>query len=59
MRTLAHGMPSYWYAQLGRDVAAGSAPSGAAVLAMAAFTAGFAALAWAVSRRRPMYAVSG
>jgi ABC-2 type transport system permease protein len=59
MRTLAHGMPSYWYAQLGRDVAAGSAPSGAAVLAMAAFTAGSAALAWAVSRWRPMYAVSG
>jgi ABC-2 type transport system permease protein len=59
MRTLAHGMPSYWYAQLGRDVAAGIAPSGTAVLAMAGFTAGFAVLAWAVSRWRPMYAVSG
>ena len=28
LRTLAHAMPSYWYAQLGRDVAAGSAPLG-------------------------------
>lgn len=59
MKTLAHTMPSYWYAQLGRDVAAGAAPSTGAVVVLAAFTAGFAALAWAVSRWRPMYAVSG
>ena len=59
MRTLAHAMPSYWYAQLGRDVAAGTAPSVLAVLVLAAFTAGFAVLAWLVSRWRPMYAVSG
>jgi ABC-2 type transport system permease protein len=59
MRALAHGMPSYWYAQLGRDVASGAAPSGSAVLVLAAFAAGFAALAWAVTRWRPMYAVSG
>jgi ABC-2 type transport system permease protein len=59
MRALAHAMPSYWYAQLGRAVAAGIAPSGTSVLAMAGFTGGFAALVWAVSRWRPMYAVSG
>ena len=59
MRTLAHAMPSYWYARLGRDVVAGTAPSVLAVLVLAAFTAGFAVLAWLVSRWRPMYAVSG
>ena len=59
MRTLAHAMPSYWYAQLGRDVAAGGAPSATAVLALTAFTAGFAALAVVVARRRPLYAVAG
>jgi ABC-2 type transport system permease protein len=59
MRALAHGMPSYWYAQLGRDVASGGAPSLMAVLALAGFTAAFATLAWGVSRWRPMYAVSG
>jgi ABC-2 type transport system permease protein len=59
MRGLAHTMPSYWYAQLGRDVVAGGAPSVAAVAVLAAFAVGFAALALAVSRRRPMYAVSG
>jgi ABC-2 type transport system permease protein len=59
MKELAHAMPSYWYAQLGRDVASGTAPSLLAVVVLAGFTAGFAALAWAVSRWRPMYAVSG
>lgn len=59
MRALAHAMPSYWYASLGRDVVAGSAPSALTVAVLAGFTAGFAALAWAVSRWRPMYAVSG
>jgi ABC-2 type transport system permease protein len=59
MRTVAHAMPSYWYAQVGRDVAAGGAPSGQAVLVLAGFTAVFAVLAVAVARRRPLYAVSG
>jgi ABC-2 type transport system permease protein len=59
LRALAHAMPSYWYAKLGRDVVAGSPPSVTAVVVLAGFTAGFAALALAVSRRRPMYAVSG
>ena len=59
MRTVAHSMPSYWYAQLGRDVAAGGAPSGRAVLVLAGFTVVFAILAVAVARRRPLYAVSG
>jgi ABC-2 type transport system permease protein len=59
MRGLAHAMPSYWYAQLGRDVASGSAPGATAVLVLAGFTAVFAAVALVVSRRRPMYAVSG
>jgi ABC-2 type transport system permease protein len=59
MRTVAHTLPSYWYAQLGRDVAAGGAPSGQAVLVLAGFTAVFAVLAVAVARRRPLYAVSG
>jgi ABC-2 type transport system permease protein len=57
--TLAHATPSYWYAELGRDVAAGSAPSGAAVLALTGFTAAFAVLAVAVARHRPLYAVAG
>jgi ABC-2 type transport system permease protein len=46
-------------AELGRDVAAGSAPSGAAVLALTGFTAAFAVLAVAVARHRPLYAVAG
>jgi ABC-2 type transport system permease protein len=59
MRTLAHAMPSYWYARLGRDVVSGTAPSLLAVVVLVGFTAGFAALAWVVTRWRPMYAVSG
>jgi ABC-2 type transport system permease protein len=59
MKTLAHAMPSYWYAELGRDVAAGTGPSVVAVGVLAGFTAVFAALALVVSRWRPMYAVSG
>jgi ABC-2 type transport system permease protein len=59
MRVLAHALPSYWYAHLGRDVVAGAAPSATAVAVLAVFTAGFAAVALVVSRRRPMYAVSG
>jgi ABC-2 type transport system permease protein len=59
MRKVAHVMPSYWYAQVGRDVAAGGVPSGQAVLVLAGFTAVFAVLAVAVARRRPLYAVAG
>ena len=59
LRTVAHATPSYWYAQLGRDVAAGGAPSGQAVLVLAAFTAVLAVLAVVVARRRPLYAVAG
>jgi ABC-2 type transport system permease protein len=59
LRTLAHAMPSYWYAEMGRDVAAGTAPSGQAVLAVAAFTTAFGVLAVFVARRRPLSAVAG
>jgi ABC-2 type transport system permease protein len=59
LRGVASGLPSYWYAQLGRDVVSGSGPSAGALLALAGFAAGFTALAWAVTRWRPMYAVSG
>jgi ABC-2 type transport system permease protein len=59
MQTLAHTLPSYWYAELGRDVAAGAAPSGQAVLVLAAFTVGFAVLAVLVAQRRPLHAVAG
>jgi ABC-2 type transport system permease protein len=59
LRTVAHVMPSYWYAQLGRDVAGGAGPAVGAVLAVLAFTAGFAALAVLAARRRPLYAVAG
>jgi ABC-2 type transport system permease protein len=59
MQVLAHFMPSYWYAELGRDVAAGSPPSVATIGALVGFTALFAVLAVGVARRRPMYAVAG
>jgi ABC-2 type transport system permease protein len=59
MQVLARFLPSYWYAELGRDVAAGSAPAVIAVLALIGFAAVFADAAVAVGRRRPLYAVSG
>jgi ABC-2 type transport system permease protein len=59
LRTVAHAMPSYWYAELGRDVAGGSGPAVEAVLAVLAFTAAFAVLAVLVARRRPLHAVAG
>jgi len=55
---LAHAMPSYWYAQLGRDVAAGT-PSAAPVLALACYGVVFAAATLAVAHRRPLHAVAG
>ena len=59
MQTLARTLPSYWYAELGRQVAAGSAPGAVEVLMMAVFTAVFAVLAVFVARRRPLCAVAG
>ena len=59
MQALARTLPSYWYAELGRDVAAGGVPSLLAVVAVAGFTAAFALLATAVGRKRPLHAVSG
>jgi ABC-2 type transport system permease protein len=59
MQVLARFLPSYWYAELGRDVAAGSSPAAVAVLALVGFTAAFAVLAVLVGRRRPLYAVAG
>src|SRR4051794_2341115 len=43
LQAVAHAMPSYRYAELGRDVAAGSAPGADAVLALLGFGALFAA----------------
>jgi ABC-2 type transport system permease protein len=59
LQAVAHVLPSYWLAEVGRDVASGSAPAMAAVLAMAGFTCVFAALAVAIGRRRPLHAVAG
>jgi ABC-2 type transport system permease protein len=59
LRAVAHGLPSYWYAELGRDVAAGQPPAPVAVVALIGFAAVAGALAAAVARRRPMYAVAG
>ncbi len=58
LRTLAHGMPSYWYAELGRDFAAGTAWV-APVLVLAGYGLLFAAAAVVVTRRRPLHAVVG
>jgi ABC-2 type transport system permease protein len=59
LQTVARTLPSYWYAELGRDVAAGSAPAPTGVAALAGFAALFAVLAVLVASRRPLHAVSG
>jgi ABC-2 type transport system permease protein len=59
LRAVAHVLPSYWYAELGRDVAGGPGSAAGAVLALAGFTAAFALLAVLVARRRPLTAVAG
>ncbi|MGY1709244.1 ABC transporter permease [Geodermatophilus sp. SYSU D00758] len=59
LRALAQTLPSYWYAEMGRDVAAGAAPAPLTVLALAGFAAAFGLLATAVARRRPLHAVAG
>ncbi|HEY0403921.1 MAG TPA: hypothetical protein VGD09_18030 [Blastococcus sp.] len=55
----AYAMPSFWYADRGRDVAAGGVPSGQAVLVLAGFTVAFAVRWVLAARRRPLYAVAG
>ncbi|MGY1603044.1 ABC transporter permease [Geodermatophilus sp. SYSU D00815] len=59
LQTVARWMPSYWYAELGREVAAGAAPGLPTILALLGFTALFAGLATLVGRRRPLHAVAG
>jgi ABC-2 type transport system permease protein len=59
MRGLAYTLPSYWYAELGRDVVTDGLPAPAAVLAIAGYTVGFGMLAALVARHRPLYAVAG
>jgi ABC-2 type transport system permease protein len=58
MVPLAHVLPSYWYAELGRHVADGSSVV-ATVLALTGFGAVFAAAAGLVAVRRPLHAVAG
>ncbi len=55
---VAHLMPSYWFAELGRDLAGGVSPAGP-VAALAVYGAVFALVALAVARRRPLHAVAG
>lgn len=59
LRAVAHGLPSYWYAETGRAAAAGELPPGLAVAALAGSAAVFAGLAVLVARRRPLAAVAG
>ena len=59
LQAVAHALPSYWYAELGRDVAAGDAPSVLGVGVLVLFAAAATALAATVARRRPLYAVAG
>lgn len=59
LQTVARALPSYWYADLGRDVVAGSAPAPTGALALLGFAAAFAVLAALVAARRPLHAVSG
>ncbi|GAA4733325.1 ABC transporter permease [Modestobacter marinus] len=58
MATVARTLPSYWFAELGRDVAAGTF-AGTPVLVLAGYGVLFAAAALAVARRRPLHAVAG
>ncbi len=58
MVTIAHAMPSYWYAEVGRDIA-GSTPSALPPAVLAGFGVLFTAAALVVARRRPLHAVAG
>ena len=55
---VAHAMPSYWYGELGRDVAA-STPPVTPVLMLIGYGVLFAAAAVFAARRRPLHAVAG
>ncbi|SFP75976.1 ABC-2 type transport system permease protein [Geodermatophilus dictyosporus] len=59
LRAVAHGLPSYWYAEAGHAAAAGRLPPAAAVAALTAFVPAFGALAAVVARRRSLPAVAG
>jgi ABC-2 type transport system permease protein len=59
LRAVAHALPSYWYAEAGREAAAGSGPELLPLLVLAGFAALFAALTVVVARRRPLTAVAG
>jgi ABC-2 type transport system permease protein len=59
LQAVAHGLPSYWYAETGRAAAAGQLPPAVAVLSLVASAAVFAGLAALVARRRPLTAVAG
>jgi ABC-2 type transport system permease protein len=58
MVPLAHAMPSYWYAELGRDLAGGTF-SITPLLALVGFGLVFAVAARVVAVRRPLHAVAG
>jgi ABC-2 type transport system permease protein len=58
MVPLAHAMPSYWYAELGRDLAGGTF-SITPLLALVGFGLVFAAACRLVAVRRPLHAVAG
>jgi ABC-2 type transport system permease protein len=55
---VAHAMPSYWYGELGRDIAA-STPSVTPVLMLIGYGLVFAAAALFAAQRRPLHAVAG
>ncbi|MCZ2809823.1 ABC transporter permease [Modestobacter sp. VKM Ac-2979] len=58
MAALARAMPSYWFAELGRDITAGTF-TGPPVMVLAGYGVVFAAAALVVARRRPLHAVAG
>ncbi|KGH45877.1 ABC transporter [Modestobacter caceresii] len=58
MAALARAMPSYWFAELGRDITAGTF-AGPPVMVLAGYGVVFAAAALVVARRRPLHAVAG
>ncbi|HYO34619.1 MAG TPA: ABC transporter permease [Geodermatophilus sp.] len=59
LRAFAHTLPSYWYAEAGRDVAAGGPPAPLPLALLTGFAVAFAALTVLVARRRPLTAVAG
>jgi len=58
MAVVARTLPSYWFAELGRDIAAGT-PTGAPVAVLVGYGVLFGVAALAVARRRPLHAVVG